>query len=345
MRYPYKNLKNMGIQIMEKAGLKKTEAEIFMENLLYADARGVHSHGLSRLGVYAKRVSCGLINAGADVTLIAESESTAALDGNNGIGAKIGRQTMELAIQKARKTGCAVVTVKHGNHFGACSFYSRYASEQGMIAIVMANSVANGAPFGGAKAMLGTNPFAMAVPAKEMRDFDFDGATSTVAHGKVVLAQKEGKSIPLGWGVDKEGKPTTDPNRVAFMVPFGGAKGYAMSLFIDIMCSCLAGALNSRETSSFFKDFEHPQDVGYVMIVIDPDKFLPKEEFLEKVDSELKEFSECPPAAGHSKVFLPGEIEGIKEDESKEKGIELSDATVKELKNLCDKYEVAYTIK
>ncbi len=170
MRYSYDDLKNLGVQIMERAGLQNSEAEIFLENLLYADARGVHSHGLSRLGVYAKRVSCGVIKSGVDATVIAESESTAALDGHNGIGAKIGRQAMDLAIKKAKDTGCAVVTVKHGNHFGACSFYSRYASQKGMIAIVMANSIANGVPFGGAKAMLGTNPFAIAVPANHMRD-------------------------------------------------------------------------------------------------------------------------------------------------------------------------------
>lgn len=340
MRYQKKELKDMGVSIMMKAGLEKSEADIFLENLLYADSRGVHSHGLSRLKVYAQRVACGIITAGVNATVIYETVATAALDGNNGIGAKIGRQAMELAINKAEKVGCAVVTVKNGNHFGSCSFYSKYAAQRGMIAIVMANSIANGTPFGGAQAMLGTNPFALAVPAKKMDPFDFDGATSMVAHGKVVLAKKEGKSIPLGWGVDEGGNPTTDPNAVKFMVPFGGPKGSAISLFIDIMCSCLAGGLNSRESHSFFKDFNHPQDVGYVMIAIDPSKFCPQDEFLEKVDSELTDFSKCKPAAGHKKVFLPGEIEADQERESQMDGIDISDVTVKELKELCAKYQV-----
>ena len=173
--------------------------------------------------------------------------------------------------------------------------------------------------------------------------FDLDMATSVVARGKVVLAQKEGRKIPLGWAVDKNGADTTDPNAVldgGCMLPFGGAKGYAISLFIDLMCSCLGGSLNCRTTPHFWTDYEHPQNVGYFITVIDPSKFLPLEEFEDRVDDMLEEFKNCPTAPGVSRVFVPGEIEAGKERVSAAEGIELSDAIADELRRVGKEFGV-----
>lgn len=213
-----------------QAGLEAEEAEILVESLLYADSRGVSSHGFSRLDVYTKRVERGVIAAGVNIKIIQESPASLALDGQNGVGAKIARQALELTMKKAREAGCCVTTVRNGNHFGAGSFYSKYAAEHGMIAIVASNSEAAVAPIGGAAAMLGTNPLAMAVPAACSAPFDLDMATSVSSRGKVVLAQKEGRSIPPDWAVDRNDVPTTDPGAVldgGFMLPFGGVKGYS----------------------------------------------------------------------------------------------------------------------
>jgi len=159
----------------------------------------------------------------------------------------------------------------------------------------------------------------------------------------VVLAQKEGRKIPLGWAVDKNGADTTDPNAVldgGCMLPFGGAKGYAISLFIDLMCSCLGGSLNCRTTPHFWTDYEHPQNVGYFITVIDPSKFLPLEEFEDRVDDMLEEFKNCPTAPGVSRVFVPGEIEAGKERVSAAEGIELSDAIADELRRVGKEFGV-----
>lgn len=323
------------MQVMVKAGLEEDEAGLFMENLLYADSRGMGSHGISRLINYSKRVQCGVITPGADIEVVKESPACLVIDGHNGIGAKIARQAMDLCIERAKISGCCVATVRNGNHFGVGAFYTKYAAEQGMIALVVSNSEAAVAPIGGAVAMLGTNPMAIAVPAQRNNPFDLDMATSLVARGKVVLAQKEGKSIPLGWAVDKNGAATTDPAAVldgGCMLPFGGAKGYALSLFIDLMCSCLGGALNSRTTPHFWTDYENPQNIGYFMIVIDPDKFVSRDVFTSRVDDMLDEFKECPPAPGVSRVYVPGEIEAEKESNSRKYGVEVSDAVADELR-------------
>ena len=343
MRYNSQVLQDFGTKVMISAGLEKAEAALFTENLLFADSRGLGSHGISRLINYAKRVKCGVITAGANIEILKESPSTLALDGHNGIGAKIARQATDLCIEKAKKTGCCVATVKNGNHFGAGSFYSKYAAKKGFIAIMMANSEAAVVPTGGSIAMLGTNPFGIAVPAEKNDIFDLDMATSIVARGKVVLAQKEGRKIPLGWAVDKNGKETTEPAEVldgGSMLPFGGAKGYAISLFIDLMCSCLGGAKNCRTTNHFWTDYEHPQDVGYFMIIIDPSKFLPLRDFTDKVDAMFDEFKACPPAPSVKRVFIPGEIEANKDRTSDKEGIEISDVVANELREVGKTYGV-----
>jgi len=343
MRYDYNKLKSFGQQVMVKAGLTPEEADVFMENLLYADSRGVGSHGISRLINYSKRVKCGVITGNVDAEIVRESASCLVIDGHNGIGAKIGRQAMDLCIERAKKTGCCTATVNHANHFGVASFYSAYAAKQGMIAFVVSNSEAAVAPIGGAKAMLGTNPMGIAVPAERNDPFDLDMATSVVARGKVVLAQKEGKQIPPDWAVDKNGARTTDPSAVldgGCMLPFGGPKGYAISLFIDLMCSCLGGADNCRTTSHFWTDYDRPQNIGYFMFVIDPSKFWPDGSFTDRVDTMLEEFKACPTAPGVDRVYIPGEIEAGKGRTSMAQGIELSDAVAEELRSIGKEYGV-----
>ena len=343
MRYNYHELKSFGKQVLVNAGLEAAEADLLMENLLFSDSRGIHSHGLSRLITYAERVKCGVITSGANAKIICEAASAIAVDGHNGIGAKIARQAMDMCIERAKKTGCCAATVCNGNHFGAGAFYTKYAAEQGMIAFIASNSEASVAPWGGRVAMLGTNPLGIAVPARRHDPFDLDMATSVVARGKVVLAQKEGHAIPSGWAVDKNGADTTDPSAVmdgGCMLPFGGAKGYAISLFIDMMCSCLGGALNCRTTNQFWTDYEHPQNVGYFMVVIDPGKFCPVDDFLNRVDDMFDVFKACPTAQGVQCVMIPGEIEANKQSVSKEQGIELSDAVVNELRAVGETYGI-----
>lgn len=343
MRYEYEKLKVFGTAVMVKAGLEKEEAALLVESLLYADGRGLSSHGISRLINYAKRVRCGVIAPGVNTEILMEAPAALMLDGHNGIGAKIARQAMDLSIKKARTAGCCVTTVRNGNHFGAGAFYTKYAARQGMIAFMACNSEAAVVPTGGAAAMLGTNPLGVAVPAGRNAPFDLDMATSVAARGKVVLAQKEGRDIPLGWAVDKHGAPATSPEAVldgGAMLPFGGAKGYAISLFIDLMCSCLGGALNCRTTPHFWTDYEHPQNVGYFIVVIDPGKFLPLKEFENRVDGVLEEFKACPPAPGVERVYIPGELENQREEVSAREGIEVSDTVAAELRRVGETYGV-----
>ncbi len=344
MKYEVNALNKFGAEIMIKAGLDRKEAELFIDSLTFADLRGIGSHGISRLRTYSKRVEAGIVEKNAVPKILTDSGALLSVDGMNGIGASVGMQVMDMCIERAKKYGNCSATVKNGNHFGTGAYFTMHGAKNNMIGFAISNSEAAVVPTGGAKAMLGTNPLSVAVPGKRHPAMVLDMATSVVARGKVVLAQKEHKSIPGNWCVDANGAPTTDPARAleGAMLPFGGPKGYAISLLIDILCSSLGGALDCRRTNHFWDDFENPQNVGYFMGAVDISKILPFEAFADKVDSMFDEFKACPPAPGVKEVMIPGEIEHLNYLKNIKEGIELSELVVADLVGVAEKYGVEH---
>ena len=343
MRYNAKKVKDYCARVMCAAGLQAEAADVFAEALVYADLRGIASHGVTRLSVYSKRVSSGVIRGDTDPEILTDCGGAITVDAKDGIGAYVARKTVDWCIERAAKLGCCCATVKNATHFGSGAFFTEYAAKKNMICFVTSNSEAAVVPTGGAVPMLGTNPLSLAIPAKKHEPYVLDMATSVVARGKVVLAQKEGRSIPGDWGVDKHGVPSTDPAAIldgGAMLPFGGAKGYGISLMIDLLCSCLAGALNCRETPGFWDDFERPQNIGYFICVIDPSKFMGLGSFTKRVDDLLDDFKACPTAPGVQEVMIPGEIEAKKLKNSLVDGIELSDIVVNDMAEAGKNYGV-----
>jgi len=344
MKYEIGTIRNFCCKVMCAAGLSEEEADVFAQSLVFADLRGIGSHGVTRLSTYSKRVSSGVIRSGVVPEILSDHGGAIAVDGKDGIGAYVARKTVDWCMERAKRFGCCCATVKNGTHFGSAAFYTEYAAQHNMICFAISNSEAAVVPTGGAVPMLGTNPLSLAIPAGRHQPYVLDMATSVVARGKVVLAKKEGKQIPADWGVDKNGIPTTDPDDIlngGAMLPFGGPKGYAISLMIDLMCSGLAGALNCRETPGFWDDFEHPQNVGYFICVIDPSKFMEKDTFLKRVDEILDDFKACPTAPGVKEVMIPGEIEANKYKSGLADGIELSETVIRDLAETGAHYHIA----
>ena len=334
MNYRWETLKRFGVEVMVRAGLDPQDAESFMDGIILADLRGVSSHGITRLSTYSRRVASGVIAPKSSVSVLREKDGTLLLDANNSMGIPAACKAMERCIEKAGEHGSCFAAVCGGNHFGIAASYTLMAAEKGMIGFAATNSEASVVPTGGVKPMLGTNPLSVSIPAKRHGPVVLDMATSVVARGKVVLAQKNGQEIPGDWGVDKNGMPTTHPSDIlqgGAMLPVGGPKGYGISLIIDILCSCVAGALNSRTTPHFWDDFEHPQNIGFFLGAIDIRGFLDLETFEERVDLLLDEFKACPPRAGVSEVMLPGEIEQRNCEQRRESGIPLTEAVIADL--------------
>jgi len=344
MRYSSEMLKNFGVEVLKKIGLNDHKAKIFMDSITLAEMRGVRSHGFTRFKTYVDRIQAGEVSVTADPQIVRKSDSVMVINGNNGPGITVGIFAMEECIKRAAKTGACFAAVNHSSHYGFGGYYAMYAAERNMIGFSACNTNATVVPFGGAKSMLGTNPLSIAVPGGKSPGLVLDMATSVVAKGKVQLAQKLGKKIPDGWGVDKNGNPTSNAAKVleGALLPFGGAKGYAIALMIDVFCSALSGAKNSRQIRAFFncEDPEGFKNIGFFMGAIDISKFVDIDLFKERIDSVYAEFKACPPAPGVSQVMLPGEIEQLNYERNATEGIELSETIVKELSGMAEYYGV-----
>lgn len=339
--YNPKVMKKYCADIFEKAGLRRGDAEIFADGLITADLRGISSHGISRTKVYSERIEMGAVNTAAEPRILIDSGAVITVDGDNGAGIVTARKIMDICIERAKTQGCCFAAVRNGNHFGTGAYFTEYAASKGMLGFVVSNSEAAVVPIGGSVPMLGTNPLSVAIPAGRHAPLVLDMATSTVARGKVVYAAKTGKKIPLGWGVDAEGANTEDPQKIldgGAMLPFGGAKGYGISMIIDVLCSCVAGAFNCRETPSFWSELDKAQNIGYFMGAMDISKFTNYDEYKAKTDAYFDEFKKCPPAPGFDEVKIPGEIEHENYMKGLENGITVPETVQKELYNLGVKF-------
>ena len=319
-------------KVMMSAGLSEETADIFADALVFADMRGVGSHGVTRLVVYYKRILEGQVDPSAVPEILREYPSMLHIDVKNGMGAPAALSAMKKCVEKARVTGACFAAMKGGNHFGCAGYFTKYAAEQGMIGIAMADANAIVAPTGSRQPMLGTNPLSISVPAKGKAPFLLDMATSVVANGKIKLALKEGRNIPEGWGMDADGNVTTDPSRVKFLMPFGGYKGYGISMAIDLLCAVLPGARDSRTMGSFWNVGDGEiQGTGFFLGCINPGAITDPEEFMEGVSRYIDEMKAAKLADGYEEVLVAGEPEERKYQQAKKDGIRLSDVVLGEL--------------
>jgi Malate/L-lactate dehydrogenases len=339
---------NTLIQFAEKvclaAGLSPREAELFSRSLVYADMRGLHSHGLMRMSTYIKRIQTHLIDVNVEPIITRDASSLLAIDGQNGLGVCVGQRVMELCVERAEKTGVCFGAVRNCNHFGYAEFFTRYASDHHMIGFAVANSPKAVAPFGGARPMFGTNPLSITIPSGGDIPYALDMATSLAAQGKVILARKEGREVPLGWGLDAQGNQTTNPDAIlsgGTLLPFGGPKGYGIILAIEIFCACLAGGEKSTTMGSMYGE-PRKQGTGFVIGAINVGKLVDADEFELSVEQLLQQIKNSPKSAGTEEIFSPGEIEARKFRQAEQEGIELSDVVLDELAQLGQEFHTAF---
>lgn len=258
----------------------------------------------------------------------------AIFDACNGMGQVASCRAMKKAIEKAGTTTIGICGVRNSNHFGTAAYYSVMAAEQNMIGISCSNTEPLMPAPGGGKAVVGNNPTSMAVPTGEGFSLALDMAASAAAIGKVLLAQKQGLSIPSGWATDRLGVETSDPKQVmdgGMLLPVGGHKGYGLSLMVDVLAGILVGAGFGDRIHSPFTGPENPQNLGHLFVAIDVSRFLPLDQFLAHVKSLCHEIKTAPTAPGVQEVFLPGEIEHMTKQKRLKEGIPLPEGVVSEL--------------
>ncbi len=209
-RFSSSKLSSFCVTVLEKVGVSKENAELVAHSLLSANLRGVDTHGITRLPIYVERLQAGLTNGRAQGVVVTETPTTAIFDGQDGLGQVVGTKAMQLAIRKAESAGVGMVTVRNSTHYGTAGYYAMMALDKDMIGISLTNSPSLMAPWGGKKAFLGSNPIAIAVPAGQEKPFVLDMATTVVARGAIILAAKKGETIPITWGLNKDGEATTN---------------------------------------------------------------------------------------------------------------------------------------
>lgn len=298
------------VQVFVAEGLPQDDATIVADNLTLANLRGVDTHGVFRVTNYASRIREGLINPRPQIRIEQTAMAAASVDGDNGMGCVVSTAAIQKAIEMASHTGIAMVSARHSNHFGMAAHYVLQAVEKGMVAMVMTNASPAFAPWGGCKALFGTSPLAIGVPAGQHFPFVLDMAMSVMARGNVLVAAQAGKQIPPGIGVDRNGQPTTDPNKVldgGNMLPFGGVKGAALAMLMDILAGVFTGAEFAGRVGNLNQPDGRKQDTGHLFICWRPDLFMPLAQFNARMDELIKTIKSIPPATGFDEVLVPGE--------------------------------------
>jgi len=317
-------LKKISVRTFSQAGASIEEAESVSESLVEANLLGVDSHGVLRIPEYVRRIREGEIKLGAQCAIIKETTTTALVDGGFGFGQVAAKKATCIAIEKARSNNVSVVGLIRSNHIGRLGEYTSMIAEQRMIGISFCNTAPKGgivAPFGGATRRLGTHPFSVAFPSNSF-PFLLDYATSVVAEGKLRQKYYAKEKIPEGWIVDKDGRPSVDPadfyERKGALLPFGGYKGYGLSLVIDALGGILTGA-------HFVSHNEFIGGNNPLIIAINISAFRPLEEFKAEVDEYFRVLKSTPPAEGFKEVMIPGEIENRTKEKRIKEGIPIND--------------------
>jgi len=293
--------------------------------LVEADLRGRTGHGLIRVVPYLDRIRAGGLNPRPSMQVQHETAVSAQLDADNGLGPVAMTRATELAVDKARESGIAVVGTVHSNHAGAAGLYPAMAAAQGCIGIYCAVANANGLPpWGGTEPILGTNPLAIAVPTADGPPFLLDIATTMASHGAIKVARREGRQLPVGWVVDAAGAPITDPDRAdeGYLVPMGGHKGAGLTLAIGLLAGVLNGAAFGRDVIDARADLVTPTNTGQLMIAVRADVFRPIETVLRDVTAALTEVRTSDSVDG-GLLRLPGDRAAESEADNRRWGLEV----------------------
>ena len=324
--------------LFQWARMPEDDAHLCALQLVTADLRGVESHGIVRMAIYLERLRCGATNPRPVMRAVRETRSTAVFDGGNGMGQLVGQRAMELAVERARAHGePAFVSARNSNHFGAAAWFAEIAARADMIGLVFTiGGINHMVPWGGAEAMLGNNPFAVAFPMRKEAPVILDMACSVAARGKIIVAAKEGKPIPPDWAVDREGHPTTDAREalLGFVAPVGGPKGYALTATIGLLSTMLSGAYFGSEVTHMYDDLEHPQNIGHLFGVLPIEAFESLSTYFDRMDKAAADLRGVRRASGVERVYLPGEREAALALSRRAHGLPIGIETWRELQSL-----------
>ena len=326
-------------------GLSEHDAAITAGAMLEADLTGSDAHGIFRLASYVRALQGGRIKPKANIKVVERSPATALVDGDNGMGHLVMTFATNTAVELARATGVAWVGAKHSNHAGAAGIYPEIALRAGMVGIYAAASSANHmAATGGAEAMLGTNPIAVAIPTGDEAPIVLDIATSVASFGKIRTYALEGRPLPEGWVIDRStGQPITDASQAnkGILVPIGDYKGAGLALIIGLLAATLNGAAFGHDVRDFNSDNAGISNTGQFVMALDVARFMPLERFRAEVDRHIGDLHASPKLPGFDTIRLPGEGRVQRRAERERNGVPLPRALIDQLDEVAQSLDIA----
>jgi L-2-hydroxycarboxylate dehydrogenase (NAD+) len=328
--------------IFIKRGYSARDSADIADVLLTADLYGIESHGIQRLIRYHLAIEEGSIRPDVQAAVVFETPLSAVIDAPKSMGQVVAKKAMQLAIEKALKSGFGAVVVRGSNHFGIAGYYTSMAARANLLGICMTNTEAIAVPTFGKKAMLGTNPIAVCMPADPV-DFWFDAATTVVTRGKLEVYKKKGLPLPHGWAADENGQDCVEADRVLKNIigklgggifPVGGwseetgsHKGYGLGLIVELFTSVFAGGTTAPHVKN-----SGNADTSFCLMAIDYGLFGDKAAVRQRMSTLLQELRDSPKADGQDRIYTHGEKELLSMAEKMQTGIPVNEKTLAELK-------------
>jgi LDH2 family malate/lactate/ureidoglycolate dehydrogenase len=358
-RVPAQHIRQQLVSVLHAWGMSETHADTTAEMMLETDLRGVDSHGISMLPTYDRELRSGRLNMHPVFKTLRDGPAMALIDADASLGHPVSVHAMNLAVDKCRASGVAVVSVVNSHHFGAAGCYTRIAADRGVIGMVTSSTRGvTMVPTFAAEPIMGTNPLAFAAPAKRNPPFQLDMATTTVAAGKVKVYKLNHRPLPPGWAVDGNGQVVTDPEeafRYVFeraeggITPLGGArevgghKGYGLAVMVHILGGVLAGASFSpiRNRTQGPSD---PHNIGHFFMAIDPRAFRTDGEFEEDLDQVIDVLHDAKRAEPDQPVLVAGDPEMETRRERLQHGVPIPDDLMEQLREVAKSASVPFVL-
>jgi LDH2 family malate/lactate/ureidoglycolate dehydrogenase len=319
--------------IFSALGFTGAAARSVAESLVEADLRGIGSHGVLLVPMYVQRIRAGSVSRAEVAEVVRDKGAVAVLDGRHALGQLTGDQAMRLAVEKARTYGVGAVTVRHAFHFGGAFRYAAHAARNGCVGIAAANTRPLMPAPGGASAVVGNNPLAIAVPRSDGEPVILDIALSEAALGKIRLAAGEGREIPPTWATDEHGRPTTDPAAAlrGLLLPSGGHKGYGLAFMVDVLTGVLSGGAFGRRVNGLYADLTVPNDCAHFFLALDTEFFGEADEIARRVSELGDQVLGSDRAPGVEQLYLPGDIEAGRHARALRRGVALEPSVFAQL--------------
>jgi LDH2 family malate/lactate/ureidoglycolate dehydrogenase len=340
----HKQLKEFTLQLLCASGGDVTEAEIVADVLVWSNLVGRESQGVWRLKELLPSLRSGAISSPCYPDFMQKTDSVVVMDAHHGFGRYAGQVAMQKSIEMARQFGVGLVAVRNSKHYGAGAYYAQLAAREDMLGIALTNSARRVAAYGGTTPVFGTNPFAFGAPLRSGESVLIDFSTSAMSGSMIRKGAETNESIPEGVAVDQHGNTVTDSKHEGYTIlPFGGAKGYCLSLFVEILSGVVTGSLMSFQILNML---EKPLPsarigIGHFFLAINITTLLQLDEYYERMEMLVAEIKKSKLQMDVAEIMIPGETRWRNYAEQLREGIRLDQKTTESLKSMANELGVA----